>query len=496
MPICGGEHVNIKVKLSLKGNLTHFGKKAGDVVTVPFEDYIKAVVSSEISNAPLEACKAQAVAARTFAYPSARDGKVISDSGGSDQAFIAARMTNRKNYPNAHQAVEDTTGQILAYQDKPIGKHAHFSSANNGTTKNKRYKWPNEKDQPYLPMQPDPWTTAELARRKAAGEQIKFGHGVGMSQYGAMYAARQGVGYQNILAFYYPGTTLMNTGGYVPANVMVPQAIPYPDPPPAPEATVKSQALILAERMTDYARSKVGGKYVFSASGPVNFDCSGLLKRIGEILGLELYHGATTLWLRGFQSGNPKRYGYWADSGTIDTLPEDAPAVVLFNQDKTETRHLVMAHTGYYDGLTGNVIQAGGYGGRGVHENKLDKRRWTHWAIFKGTVIGGSEQPMNNILRRGSVGQAVREMQAALLARGFDLGSYGADGKFGPKTETAVMAYQRLHGLTVSGAWGADEQAKLCYQPTAQSDSTTDTVTIALPRDMAKVLAEALRGVL
>lgn len=103
---------------------------------------------------------------------------------------------------------------------------------------------------------------------------------------------------------------------------------------------------------------------------------------------------------------------------------------------------------------------------------------------------------MNNILRRGSVGQAVREMQAALLARGFDLGSYGADGKFGPKTETAVMAYQRLHGLTVSGAWGADEQAKLSYQPTAQSDSTIDTVTIALPRDMAKVLAEALRGVL
>jgi SpoIID/LytB domain protein len=35
-----------------------------------------------------------------------------------------------------------------------------------------------------------------------------FGHGVGMSQYGAQNRAKAGVSYKNILAFYYPGTVL------------------------------------------------------------------------------------------------------------------------------------------------------------------------------------------------------------------------------------------------------------------------------------------------
>lgn len=54
---------------------------------------------------------------------------------------------------------------------------------------------------PYLIAQDDPWT-------RATGEP-KNGHGVGLSQYGAMYAAGTlGKSYQQILAFYYPGTSL------------------------------------------------------------------------------------------------------------------------------------------------------------------------------------------------------------------------------------------------------------------------------------------------
>jgi SpoIID/LytB domain protein len=40
-----------------------------------------------------------------------------------------------------------------------------------------------------------------------------FGHGHGMSQWGARGAAEQGLGYQQIVAFYYPGTTLAAAGG-------------------------------------------------------------------------------------------------------------------------------------------------------------------------------------------------------------------------------------------------------------------------------------------
>ena len=39
-----------------------------------------------------------------------------------------------------------------------------------------------------------------------------FGHGVGMSQYGANVMAQQGAGYAEILAHYYPGTTLESHG--------------------------------------------------------------------------------------------------------------------------------------------------------------------------------------------------------------------------------------------------------------------------------------------
>ena len=37
-----------------------------------------------------------------------------------------------------------------------------------------------------------------------------YGHGVGMSQYGAQFMAKQGADYKSILSWYYPGTILVN----------------------------------------------------------------------------------------------------------------------------------------------------------------------------------------------------------------------------------------------------------------------------------------------
>jgi SpoIID/LytB domain protein len=54
------------------------------------------------------------------------------------------------------------------------------------------------------------------AARAAAGDFVftgrGWGHGVGMSQWGAWQAAKEGVTYDKILAFYYPGTTLEPSG--------------------------------------------------------------------------------------------------------------------------------------------------------------------------------------------------------------------------------------------------------------------------------------------
>lgn len=51
-------------------------------------------------------------------------------------------------------------------------------------------------------------------------------------------------------------------------------------------------------------------------------------------------------------------------------------------------------------------------------------------------------------------GKAVKEIQEKLLKLGYDLGGYGADGKFGPATEKAVKAFQRDQGIQVDGVVG------------------------------------------
>lgn len=46
-----------------------------------------------------------------------------------------------------------------------------------------------------------------------------FGHGVGLSQYGARGAARAGLGVNQILAFYYPGTTIGSQAGHISVRI-------------------------------------------------------------------------------------------------------------------------------------------------------------------------------------------------------------------------------------------------------------------------------------
>lgn len=55
-------------------------------------------------------------------------------------------------------------------------------------------------------------------------------------------------------------------------------------------------------------------------------------------------------------------------------------------------------------------------------------------------------------LKKGSTGQAVRELQLALNALGYNTGA--VDGQFGAQTESAVKQFQQDRGLTVDGIVG------------------------------------------
>ena len=74
----------------------------------------------------------------------------------------------------------------------------------------------------------------------------------------------------------------------------------------------------------------------------------------------------------------------------------------------------------------------------------------------KVTVPSGSP-----LLRKGSKGTRVKQLQQALIAAGHKLPKYGADGDFGPETEAALRAFQKKHRLLVDGVYGPQSAKKL-----------------------------------
>jgi len=58
---------------------------------------------------------------------------------------------------------------------------------------------------------------------------------------------------------------------------------------------------------------------------------------------------------------------------------------------------------------------------------------------------------------QGNTGDRVREVQCLLDSWGFDIGSAGVDGRFGPDTAKAVRSFQAwFGGLTIDGKVGAN----------------------------------------
>ena len=185
--------MKIKVKITTPSNMKYFKCASGTIVEVELEDYVRCVTASEIGKASLEACKAQAVASRTFAASrGVLEGKAISDDAGKAQAYIAAR----DYYDICNQAAKETAGEILTYDGQYCT--TYFSHSNGGTVYACEEVWSQKK--PYLVHKTDEWTKKSGVKRN--------GHGIGMSQAGAKYAGANGVGYREILDFYYPNTQL------------------------------------------------------------------------------------------------------------------------------------------------------------------------------------------------------------------------------------------------------------------------------------------------
>lgn len=196
-------------------------------------------------------------------------------------------------------------------------------------------------------------------------------------------------------------------------------------------------------------------------------DCQGFVKQVCSRVGISFTGGgASSMW----------RGDNWTEKGTISTLPERLCCIFWQNQSDPN----VMNHIGFYIG-GGMMIHCSGT----VKKEKLSNKV-THWAIPKG--LGGDVPVWRSTVRRGSTGDDVVYVQETLMKLGYDVGSYGADGKFGAKTEAAVKQFQRDHGLNADGVVGP-----LTYEALEKATPTEKTYMVTI-RNLSYEEASFIKG--
>lgn len=279
---------SIKIKVFIEGQ--------NKIVELELEDYIRGVVAAEMPAAfDIEALKAQAIAARTFAFANLiqNGGSGCAKHSGADvcstvhcQAYVTKEERFR-NWPASManeywnkltQAVLETKGMVITYNNE-VARHIKYHSTSNGKTENSIYVFGYQ--EPYLVSVESPyeegtpsfsskvvmkkqefirrikelnpevsissnnlakqikileWTegdrvkTIKIGNKTFSGIDIRwamglksasftinidsknvtfnvkgYGHGVGMSQWGANEMAKRGKKYDEILKHYYKG---------------------------------------------------------------------------------------------------------------------------------------------------------------------------------------------------------------------------------------------------------------------------------------------------
>lgn len=205
-----------------------------------------------------------------------------------------------------------------------------------------------------------------------------------------------------------------------------------------------------------------------------NLDCQALVRRAVSDAGGErppkgvntLMRSDSILWWGTLE--NARAQGMLVPGAALLIHADDGREPARYRGDGMGNFH----HIGLYVGdgaLTDNgracsVIHSSQTRGR-VAGSTL-QNGWTHLAwlgeidygrdIRPGVTLGEAAWPAEpcETLRRGSRGEAVRELQTRLTLRGYDIGPSGADGIFGPATRAAVMAFQRARGLEADGIAG------------------------------------------
>ncbi|MFA6301063.1 MAG: peptidoglycan-binding protein [Candidatus Paceibacterota bacterium] len=103
------------------------------------------------------------------------------------------------------------------------------------------------------------------------------------------------------------------------------------------------------------------------------------------------------------------------------------------------------------------MVTAGDY--NAVYTFKQDGTGTGTGGGVDGEVLGAESFSFTQLLKKGSIGNEVTELQKFLNAAGYSVGT--ADGKFGAITEAAVIKFQTAKGLTPDGIVGPAVRALL-----------------------------------
>ncbi len=153
----GGGSVSIAGRGAYRGSLEARASGGGLSIinAVELEDYVRGVVPRESpSSWPIDALKAQAVAARSYAIASPVRGNGFDqypDTRSQVYGGIAAETAR------ANQAIAQTNHEILLYKGKPA--QTFFFSTSGGHTENNENVFLGGTPQPYLRGVPDPYDT-------------------------------------------------------------------------------------------------------------------------------------------------------------------------------------------------------------------------------------------------------------------------------------------------------------------------------------------------
>lgn len=164
----------------------------GQVDVIPFETYVAQVVPAEVpASWPAAALEAMAVAARTYAWRQILVNRPDYDV--TDWANFQMMCADR--YPSTDAAVAATAGQYLTAKQEQTGLpiSAMYSAENGHPTL-------TNANVTYLQAVPD---------LPALGRE-RYGHGYGLSQWGAYRRAQAGQNYRQILGHYYSAVYLQN----------------------------------------------------------------------------------------------------------------------------------------------------------------------------------------------------------------------------------------------------------------------------------------------